>query len=129
MRIEVLVPNLPESVSDATLLDWQHKAGERVNKDDKLIELETDKVILEVPVPETGLLQEIRRSKGDVVSSGDLLAVIETEAATGVAEGPTSIQTGPATAPPEPPPTEPATPPAQAPAMAAYSQPISPTVR
>ena len=129
MRIEVLVPNLPESVSDATLLDWQHKAGERVNKDDKLIELETDKVILEVPVPESGLLQEIRRSKGDVVSSGDLLAVIETEAATGVAEGPTSIQTGPATAPPEPPPTEPATPPAQAPAMAAYSQPISPTVR
>jgi 2-oxoglutarate dehydrogenase E2 component (dihydrolipoamide succinyltransferase) len=79
MRIEVQVPNLPESVSDATLLDWHYQAGDVVTKDQNLVDLETDKVILEVPVPETGILQEIRRSKGDVVSGGDLLAVIETE--------------------------------------------------
>jgi len=126
MRIEVLVPNLPESVSDATLLDWHHQAGEKVNKDAKLIDLETDKVILEVPVPETGLLQEIRRGKGDIVASGDVIAVIDTEAATGIAGMPAATQTAP---PPEPPPSEPVTPPAQATATAAYSQPISPTVR
>jgi len=129
MRIEVLVPNLPESVSDATLLDWHHQAGERVNKDAKLIDLETDKVILEVPVPETGLLQEIRRGKGDVVASGDVIAVIDTEAATGIAGMPAATQTAPTAPPPEPPPSEPVTPPAQATATAAYSQPISPTVR
>jgi len=53
MRIEVLVPNLPESVSDATLLDWHYQAGQSVTKDTSLIDLETDKVVLEVPVPET----------------------------------------------------------------------------
>ena len=79
MRIEVQVPNLPESVSDATLLDWHYQSGDVVTKDQNLVDLETDKVILEVPVPETGILQEIRRSKGDVVSGGDLLAVIETD--------------------------------------------------
>jgi len=132
MRIEVLVPNLPESVSDATLLDWHHQAGERVNKDAKLIDLETDKVILEVPVPETGLLQEIRRGKGDIVASGDVIAVIDTEAEAEAAPGitglPAATQTAP-TAPPEPPPEEAVIPPAQATATAAYSQPISPTVR
>ena len=81
MRIEVQVPNLPESVSDATLLNWHYAAGDTVMKDKSLIDLETDKVILEVPVPETGVLLEIRRSKGDVVSSGDLLAVIDTDTA------------------------------------------------
>ena len=81
MRIEVNVPDLPESVSDATLLDWHKKPGEPVQKNDNLIDLETDKVILEVPVPETGILCEIHRKKGDVVRSGTLLAVIETEAA------------------------------------------------
>lgn len=78
MRIEVRVPNLPESVSDATLLDWHHRAGEAVKKDAPLIDLETDKVILEVPVPESGILQEVRHEKGDLVMSGDLLAVIDT---------------------------------------------------
>jgi len=81
MRIEVQVPNLPESVSDATVLNWHFAAGDTVLKDKSLIDLETDKVILEVPVPETGVLLEIRRSKGDVVSSGDLLAVIDTDTA------------------------------------------------
>jgi 2-oxoglutarate dehydrogenase E2 component (dihydrolipoamide succinyltransferase) len=78
MRIEVLVPNLPESVSDATLLDWHYQAGDQVAKDASLIDLETDKVVLEVPVPETGVLMEVRRNKGDTVSSGDVLAIIDT---------------------------------------------------
>jgi 2-oxoglutarate dehydrogenase E2 component (dihydrolipoamide succinyltransferase) len=85
MRIEVNVPNLPESVSDATLLDWHKKPGDPVEKSENLVDLETDKVVLEVPVPENGVLQEIRRSKGDLVTSGDLLAVIETEAQPAVA--------------------------------------------
>ena len=83
MRIEVLVPNLPESVSDATLLDWHYQAGESVTKDASLIDLETDKVVLEVPVPESGVLQEIRRNKGDTVSSGDVLAIIDTSSTAG----------------------------------------------
>ena len=78
MRIEVIVPILPESVSDATVLDWHYASGSPVIKDAALIDLETDKVVLEVPVPESGTLMEIRRNKGDVVSSGDVLAVIDT---------------------------------------------------
>ncbi|CAL1241238.1 2-oxoglutarate dehydrogenase complex dihydrolipoyllysine-residue succinyltransferase [Candidatus Methylocalor cossyra] len=80
MRIEVTVPNLPESVNDATLLDWHKQPGDPVTKADNLVDLETEKVVLEVPVPENGILQEIRRHKGDVVVSGEVLAVIETEA-------------------------------------------------
>ncbi len=80
MRIEVNVPNLPESVSDATLLDWHKKPGDPVQKNENLVDLETDKVVLEVPVPEDGVLQEICRNKGDLVTGGDLIAVIETEA-------------------------------------------------
>ena len=80
MRIEVTVPNLPESVSDATLLDWHKQPGDPVLKTDTLVDLETDKVVLEVPVPENGVLSEVLHRKGDVVTSGQLLAVIETEA-------------------------------------------------
>lgn len=78
MRVEVHVPHLPESVTDATLLDWHYQVGDSVTRDSSLLELETDKVILDVPMPETGILREIRHVKGDIVSGGDLLAVIET---------------------------------------------------
>lgn len=78
MRIEVSVPNLPESVSDATLLDWHKLPGQAVQQNDSLVDLETDKVVLEVPVPESGILREVIGNKGDTVSSGQLLAVIET---------------------------------------------------
>lgn len=80
MRIEVSVPSLPESVSDATLLDWHKKPGEAVQRNENLVDLETDKVVLEVPVPESGVLREVVGAKGDVVTSGQLLAVIETDA-------------------------------------------------
>ncbi len=129
MRIEVLVPNLPESVSDATLLDWHHQAGDTVTKDASLIDLETDKVVLEVPVPETGILREVRRSKGDIVTSGDLLAVIETgagEQPVATAEPAPVQDTGTAA-------TEvsrPAIPPPASPARATpLNQPVSPAVR
>ena len=129
MRIEVLVPNLPESVSDATLLDWHYQVGEFMTKDSNLIDLETDKVVLEVPVPEAGVLQEVRRQKGDLVQSGELLAVIETQAeASGGKPAPASEPaTIPATA------TDMAaavTPTQQAtPATLALHQPVSPAVR
>lgn len=136
MRIEVNVPNLPESVSDATLLDWHKKPGDRVEKNENLIDLETDKVVLEVPVPESGVLQEIRRSKGDVVASGDLLAVIDTEARPAEAEPPAAAVVEAALigdAPPkaertitEPAAVEPQPQPAPRPN---YAQPLSPAVR
>jgi 2-oxoglutarate dehydrogenase E2 component (dihydrolipoamide succinyltransferase) len=81
MRIEVTVPNLPESVSDATLLDWHKKPGEAVKRNENLIDLETDKVVLEVPVPEDGVLAEVLHDKGDTVKSGEALAIIDTETA------------------------------------------------
>ncbi|MGR9105375.1 MAG: 2-oxoglutarate dehydrogenase complex dihydrolipoyllysine-residue succinyltransferase [Gammaproteobacteria bacterium] len=77
MKTQVLVPNLPESVADATLIAWHKKAGEPVEKDENLVDLETDKVVLEVPAPESGILVEIMQENGATVTSGNLLAVIE----------------------------------------------------
>ncbi|MGH8547431.1 MAG: 2-oxoglutarate dehydrogenase complex dihydrolipoyllysine-residue succinyltransferase [Methylococcales bacterium] len=81
MKTQVLVPNLPESVADATLITWHKKAGEAVRKDENLVDLETDKVVLEVPAPESGILVEIMYANGATVTSGNLLAVIEAGAA------------------------------------------------
>lgn len=80
MRIEIVVPNLPESVQDATLLDWHKSPGDPVTKGENLVELETDKVILEIPAPSSGILQQIIRNKGELVTSGEALAVLETAA-------------------------------------------------
>jgi 2-oxoglutarate dehydrogenase E2 component (dihydrolipoamide succinyltransferase) len=77
MSIEVKVPQLPESVSDATLLSWHKRAGQPVKRDENLVDLETDKVVLEVPAPVSGVLQEIRIADGTTVTSGEILAVIE----------------------------------------------------
>ncbi len=76
MSIEVVVPNLPESVADATLITWHKKVGEFVNKNDNLVDLETDKVVLEVTAPESGVLSEILQNDGAVVTSGELLALM-----------------------------------------------------
>ncbi|HUL11674.1 MAG TPA: 2-oxoglutarate dehydrogenase complex dihydrolipoyllysine-residue succinyltransferase [Methylococcaceae bacterium] len=80
MRVEVTVPHLPESVQDATLMDWHKKPGDPVQQGETLVDLETDKVVLEVPAPETGILQQILRNKGEIATSSEPLAVIETEA-------------------------------------------------
>lgn len=76
MLIEVKVPALPESVADATIAAWHKKPGDRVTRDENLVDLETDKIVLEVPAPEDGILQEILFHTGDTVLSGQLLAKI-----------------------------------------------------
>lgn len=77
MSSEILTPSLPESVSDATLVKWHKQPGDRVNAGDNLADLETDKVILEVPAPTSGVLKDIVRNEGDIVKSGEVLAVFE----------------------------------------------------
>ncbi len=80
MLIEVKVPQLSESVSEATLVSWHKKAGEAVSRDENLIDIETDKVVLETPAPADGVLVEIIMGDGETVTSGDLIAKIDTEA-------------------------------------------------
>ena len=77
MTIEVKVPQLPESVADATLVAWHKAPGEPVSRDENLVDLETDKVVLEVPAPSDGVLKEIRIQDGTTVTSGELLAILE----------------------------------------------------
>jgi len=81
MTIEVRVPQLPESVADATLVSWRKKPGDPVTRDENLVDLETDKVVLEVPAPVAGVLSEIRLQDGATVTSGQVLAIIEEGAA------------------------------------------------
>jgi 2-oxoglutarate dehydrogenase E2 component (dihydrolipoamide succinyltransferase) len=81
MSIEVRVPKLPESVADATIVSWHKQPGDSVNRDENLVDLETDKVVLEVPSPVTGVLKEIKLDSGATVTSGQLLAVLEEGAA------------------------------------------------
>ena len=80
MRIEVKVPQLPESVAEATLVNWHKKAGESVKRDENLIDIETDKVVLELPAPNDGVLAEITRPDGSTVTSNDVIAVLDTDA-------------------------------------------------
>ena len=77
MTVEVKVPRLPESVSDATLVSWHKQPGDRVSRDENLADLETDKVVLEVPAPVSGVVRELKVKSGATVTSGDLLAVLE----------------------------------------------------
>lgn len=102
---EVLVPQLSESISEATLLDWKKQPGDAVEADEILIEVETDKVVLEVPAPASGVLSEIVKGNGSTVTAGEVLARIDTSAK-------------PAAATPEPK-AEAAQAPAAAPAQAA----------
>jgi 2-oxoglutarate dehydrogenase E2 component (dihydrolipoamide succinyltransferase) len=77
MSIEVKVPQLPESVTDATLVSWHKQEGDRVSRDENLVDLETDKVVLEVPAPADGVLKEIKIGDGTTVTSGEVLALLE----------------------------------------------------
>lgn len=83
--IDVVVPQLSESISEASLLEWKKKVGEAITQDETLIEVETDKVVLEVPAPASGVLTEIAQGDGSTVTSGQLLAKIDTEAKAGAA--------------------------------------------
>ena len=93
MAIEVKVPVLPESVSDATIASWHKKAGDAVKRDENLLDLETDKVVLEVPSPVDGVLKEIKFAEGATVTSQQVIAVIEEGA---VAAAPAPVAAAPA---------------------------------
>jgi len=99
MSIEVRVPQLPESVADATLVAWHKKPGDAVNRDENLVDLETDKVVLEVPAPTAGIIKELKVQNGAVVTSGQLLALLE-EGAAAAAPAPAASVTAPAAATP-----------------------------
>ena len=79
-QVEVKVPQLSESVSEATLVSWRKKAGEAVKRDENLIDVETDKVVLELPAPADGVLARIVKNDGESVTSGEVIAVIDTDA-------------------------------------------------
>jgi 2-oxoglutarate dehydrogenase E2 component (dihydrolipoamide succinyltransferase) len=115
MHIEISVPNLPESVQDATLLDWRKAPGDAVAQGETLVELETDKVILDIPAPVSGILQQILRNKGDLVTGGEQLGILET----GITQNSSPIQNTPAL-----PEAAAATAPSQP-----FRQPVSPAVR
>ena len=100
MTIEVRVPQLPESVADATLVAWRKRPGDAVARDENLVDLETDKVVLEVPAPVAGTLKEIRLMDGATVTSGQVLALIEEGATAGAAPSPAALSpAAPADAP------------------------------
>jgi 2-oxoglutarate dehydrogenase E2 component (dihydrolipoamide succinyltransferase) len=86
MSIELRVPQLPESVSDATILSWHKQPGEAVAQDESLVDLETDKVVLEVPAPQAGVLKEVHFSNGETVQAEDILGIIEAGAIHAVPE-------------------------------------------
>ncbi|QNM94990.1 2-oxoglutarate dehydrogenase complex dihydrolipoyllysine-residue succinyltransferase [Chitinimonas koreensis] len=83
MLIEVKVPQLPESVSEATLVSWKKKVGEYVERDENLIDLETDKVVLELPAPQAGVIVNLVKGDGSTVVSNEVIATIDTEAKAG----------------------------------------------
>jgi len=97
MSTEITVPKLPESVADATLVTWHKKPGEAVARDENLADLETDKVVLEVPAPAAGVLKEIRVQGGTTVTSGQVLAIFEPGAAA-TAAAPAAAKSAPAAA-------------------------------
>ena len=89
MSIEIKVPMLPESVSDATMLHWHVEAGQAVRRDDNLVDIETEKVVLEVPAPRDGVVTQILRTEGDTVLAEDVIALFEVVAeATATTEAP-----------------------------------------
>ena len=77
MTVEVSVPGLPESVTDATVVVWRKHEGDSVKRDEALVDLETDKVVLEVPSPVDGVVEKIHQAEGEIVNAGQLLAVLK----------------------------------------------------
>jgi len=100
MLIEVKVPVLPESITEATLVNWHKKAGESVRRDENLIDVETDKVVLELPAPDSGVIAEIRKPDGATVMAQEVIAVIDTAAKATAAKS--AVVAGAAAAPPSP---------------------------
>jgi len=130
MTLEVKVPVLPESVSDATIASWHKKPGDTVKRDENLVDLETDKVVLEVPAPADGVLKEIKQQQGATVTSQQLLAIIEEGAVQGstsaASAGSAAAAAAPAPASAPAASTPAAAAPAPAPAAAAKTAELSP---
>ena len=101
MLVEVKIPQLSESVSEATLLTWHKKAGDYVQRDENLIDIETDKVVLELPAPESGVLARIAKGDGGTVTSNEVIATIDTDAKPAAAptKAPAAVQPAPAPKP------------------------------
>ncbi len=108
MTIEIRAPQLPESVEDATVAVWHKQPGDTVRRDENLMDLETDKVVLEVPAPADGVLQSHAVEQGAVVHAGDLLGVLDEQGTAGVSEGVSAGKEAPspAAATPQPSPEE-----------------------
>ena len=90
MLVEVKVPQLSESVAEATLLSWHKQPGQYVNRDENLVDIETDKVVLETPAPQSGVLTKIIKGDGGTVTSNEVIAQIDTEAAKPAADAATA---------------------------------------
>ena len=99
MLIEVKVPQLSESVAEATLLSWHKKQGELVKRDENLIDIETDKVVLELPAPDSGVLSKVIKGDGSTVASNEVIATIDTDGKA-VAGAAASAATAAAASPP-----------------------------
>jgi len=108
MIVEVKVPQLSESVAEATLLAWHKREGEAVKRDENLIDIETDKVVLELPAPADGVLVKVAKGDGGTVVSGEVIGTIDTEAkgtaAAAAPPPPPAARSEPAAVPPTPPP-------------------------
>ena len=97
MTTEIKIPPLPESVTDATIVTWHKKPGEAVAQDENLVDIETDKVVLEVPAPQAGVLQEIQEAEGAIVVAGQVIGLLDTGAR---ASAPAPAPSGQAELPP-----------------------------
>lgn len=84
--IEIKVPMLPESVTDATVAKWYKKEGDSISRDENLVDLETDKVMLEVPAPKDGIIKKIEVKEGRVVKANEILAILEEDHGEGEVE-------------------------------------------
>ncbi len=108
MLVEVKVPQLSESVAEATLLSWHKKEGEPVRRDENLVDIETDKVVLELPAPSDGVLVKVAKGDGSTVVAGEVIATLDTEAKGAAAAAPApAVRIEPAAVPPTPPPEVP----------------------
>ena len=99
MRVEVKVPQLPESVAEATLVNWHKRLGEAVARDENLVDVETDKVVLELPAPVAGVLAEIRKGDGATVAGQEVIAVLDSDAAAGAVASPVVAAAPPSATP------------------------------
>ena len=98
--IEVKVPQLSESVAEATLLQWHKKVGDAVARDENLIDVETDKVVLELPAPNAGVITQIVKPDGSTVVAGEVIALLDTDASAKASPAAVSAAPAPAAADP-----------------------------